>query len=288
VCQPWTTQTPVPTTSNTGATPAQTAGPGTSRGANLTSCFTQLDACGYPSKTTAGVPAGTALTKYNGPSTITAPNTVIDGKMLGCITVRAPGVVIRNSTLTGSCFWVVDVEDGGSVTVDHSVIDCVDYGGTGIGESHFTVERSQILRCENGADVSWGHITIRDSYIGDVREVNGGHGDGLQISGDTLDFVDVNIEHNTFDMLRPVTSNFEFDSAPTAHLSVENNLLSAGAYTVYCPAPTGAGSVVFAGNRFAVDGKHAPSYGFSTGCGRSGITWSDNYRDDTLAAVRAE
>ena len=38
---------------------------------------------GFPREDTTGVPAGTALTTYTGPSTILTPNTVIEGRRLG-------------------------------------------------------------------------------------------------------------------------------------------------------------------------------------------------------------
>ena len=37
---------------------------------------------GMPDATTAGVPAGTTLTAYTGPMTITTPGTVIEGKII--------------------------------------------------------------------------------------------------------------------------------------------------------------------------------------------------------------
>jgi hypothetical protein len=67
-------------------------------------------------------------------------------------------------------------------------------------------------------------------------------------------------------------------------VTVADNLFAAGAYTIYCP--DAAGTVSFTGNRFGVS-SHGPAYGFTNGCDASGITWSGNYRDDTLAAVTA-
>jgi hypothetical protein len=229
------------------------------------------------------MPSGTTLKTYSGPTTLSKATT-LDGYRLPCLTIRAT-VVIRNSTITGPCFWALDVESG-SLTVEDTTIDCVDYGGTGIAERNFTVRRVQILRCENGADVSWGNITIVDSYVGDIREVNGGHGDGIQISGDTINLDHVTLRHNTFDLNAGITSSIEMDSAPASNLDIEGNLFAAGAYTVYCPYAS-RGPVVFRDNRFAATGKHAPSYGFTTSCGPS-VTWSGNYRDDNLKAVRAE
>ena len=45
---------------------------------------------GMPDATTAGVPAGTTLTAYTGPMTITTPGTVIEGKIING-TLRSRG-----------------------------------------------------------------------------------------------------------------------------------------------------------------------------------------------------
>ena len=55
---------------------------------------------GFPDASNTGVPAGTTLTAYSGPSTISKPGTVISGKTIGCVRVSAPGVVIRNSKIS--------------------------------------------------------------------------------------------------------------------------------------------------------------------------------------------
>ena len=52
---------------------------------------------GFPGQDTTGVPRGTVLSVYTGPSEIATANTVITGKTMGCIRVSAPGVVIRDS-----------------------------------------------------------------------------------------------------------------------------------------------------------------------------------------------
>jgi hypothetical protein len=280
--QPVAPTNPIPAPAPKPTTPGPVA---TGSSSGQKNCFAQLDACGYPSKATTGVPAGTTLSAYTGPDVITKAGTIIDGKKLGCIEIRATNVVIRNSRLTnpGDCWWMVDVA-AGDVTIERTTIDCVDYRTTGIAEANFVARLVQILRCENGADTSWGNITIVDSYIGDVREVDGGHGDGIQVSGGDV-MRNVVLRHNTVQLLNPVTSSIEWDRMPAANVTVVDNLFSAGAYTIYCPDPSG-GAVTFTGNRFGV-GSHGPAYGFTDGCRASGITWTANYRDDTLAAVKA-
>jgi hypothetical protein len=56
-----------------------------------------------PTASNTGVPAGKALTRYNGDLTITQDGTVVDGKdIYGFVIVRAANVVIKNSIVRGS------------------------------------------------------------------------------------------------------------------------------------------------------------------------------------------
>ena len=66
----------------------------------------------FPDASNTGVPAGTTLVGYSGPTTISTPGTVIDGRTLGCVRVTAPGVVIRNSRLSCAGSYVVLSGDG--------------------------------------------------------------------------------------------------------------------------------------------------------------------------------
>ena len=113
---------------------------------------------GFPDASNTGVPAGTTLTAYTGPSNITTANTVIDGKNIGCIQVTAPGVVIRNSNISCSGGYAVYVDDRTStqtlVTIEDSEIDCRTRPGTAVGEADVTVPPVNIHGCENGFDAN--------------------------------------------------------------------------------------------------------------------------------------
>jgi hypothetical protein len=154
----------------------------------------------------------------------------------------------------------------------------------GIAFSNFQARRVHVQRCENGFHVG-SNTSIIDSYISGVVEVDGGHGDGIQASSGS----NIVIRHNTFDLRNPITSSIIMADQTMTNMTVEDNFFSAGAYTVYCPPnPT---NVVYRNNRFygpvgswRTD-SHRPAFGFTDGCRRAGITWTGNYRDDTLAAV---
>ena len=67
----------------------------------------------FPDASNTGVPAGVTLSAYTGPSAITQPGTVIDGKLVKtCLVIRADNVTIRNSLLQSRCFFNVLSDDG--------------------------------------------------------------------------------------------------------------------------------------------------------------------------------
>ena len=129
---------------------------------------------GFPDAGNTGVPSGTNLTAYTGPSNITTPNTVIDGKTIGCIQISAKNVVIRNSSIScnGSDYYAVDVGSAGSVTVQDSNIDCRSTNSNGAGRMYITLRRVEITNCENGLSVAHD-VTVQDSYIHDLYRVVG-------------------------------------------------------------------------------------------------------------------
>ena len=136
----------------------------------------------FPDASNTGVPAGTTLTAYTGPSTISTPNTVIDGKTMGCINVTAGGVIIRNSRIAcnGS---PVNVDDPRALRQD-TLAD------RGLGDQLQRVVRFHRDRrgrhsspvvltstgCENGLSINQ-NITLEDSFVHDLyRELHGALG----------------------------------------------------------------------------------------------------------------
>jgi len=203
---------------------------------------------------------------------------------MGCVWIKAANVVIRNSKITGPCFFAVRVDGGASVTVIDSEVDCTDHKGTGFYSRNYTVLRTEIRRCENGFHTS-GNVDVRDSYISGVVEVDDGHGDGVQgSSGSNYTFI-----HNTFDLRNPITSSFIWDDQTMHNVLIEDNFLMAGSYTIYCP--DGGSNIVYRNNRFYApvgswqSDPARPAFGFWTNCGSSAITRVGNFRDDTLAGV---
>jgi hypothetical protein len=243
----------------------------------------RLAACGYPTRASTGVPAGKVLTPYTGPSVISTPGTVIDGKTAGCLQIRATNVTIRNSRLTGPCLWVVETSMSSTLLIEDSELNCVDGHGNGLDGPNFLARRVYVHDCENAAEIN-SDSQIVDSYLS-AREVGAGHADVIQSQGGN----NVVIRHNTFAALNPITASIISNPTNNSGWLVEDNFFSAGAYTVYCPENVGNTWTV-RNNRFYgpvgnwSSDPHRPAYGYTDGCGGVG-TWTGNYKDNDGAAV---
>ena len=145
------------------------------------------------------MPDGTALSAYSGPCTITAANTVIDAKTVNCgsLTIRASGVVIKNSWINGSV-WVDDPNAGYSFTITDSTIDAgevsatVNDGKSSIGKSNFVATRVETIRGIRGVWCEY-NCTVQDSWIHGQDKDEGGkaHQSGVRMGDGSV------IRHNT-------------------------------------------------------------------------------------------
>jgi hypothetical protein len=251
----------------------------------LTGCFDRLAACGYP---TAGPGGSTGvkvltLTPYTGPQRITTANTVIDGKAMGCITVAAPNVIIRNSRIIGPCFYGVEMTGNGSLTISDSEVNCKDGRGTGIAWARFAASRVYIHDCENALEMGEGSSVI-DSYLSAREATSEGHGDDIQSQGGN----GVLIRHNTFAGVNPITSSIITNPDKNSGWTIENNFLSAGAYTLYC-SENGKNWIV-RNNRFypaKTGNEHSATYGLTDECVDPNIAWSGNINDANGRTVNA-
>lgn len=144
----------------------------------------------WPGPDNTGVPAAVTLTAYSGPCTITAANTVIDGKTVSCdLVIRASNVVIRNSRIEGSV--AAENNPDYSFTISDSEVRLGQAGAggaTGIGEANFTALRVEVTG-GNRSILCASNCTVRDSWVhgqnitGTVRV----HASGIrQSQGSTL------------------------------------------------------------------------------------------------------
>lgn len=227
------TPTPTPTATPTPTvTPTPTPPPGCpSTVANTADGPDAFGGC-FPGPQSTGVPAGTTLTNYTGPCTITVANTVIDSKTVNCdLVIATAGVQISNSQINGNV-WIDDPTPNYSFTITDSTVDAgpVDAvhndGKRALGKSHFTAIRVETVRGIGGAWCEYD-CTIRDSWIHGQDKDEGGaaHESGIRQGSGSAQ----NVVHNTIICDAP-------DVAPDAGCSaditgygdfatIQNNLL---------------------------------------------------------------
>lgn len=205
----------------------------------------------WPNATNTGVPEGTSLTVVHGDLAIRTPGTVIDAQDIrGCVTVTAPGVIIRRSKIRCAFGYVVlsSGYTGARLLLEDSEIDCTDEDGmasraTAVGDNNFSARRLNIHDCENGFDVDT-EVTIQDSWIHDLLDDEIAHTDGIQVAIGRNVLVENNaifVRGTSAIITHPTTMN---------GVVIRNNLLAGGACTLYCPRDRSI-DVRVIGNRFS-------------------------------------
>jgi hypothetical protein len=219
---------------------------------------------------------------------------VISGKTIGCLGVDAPGVVIRNSKIScggGYAVFRGDVTNPGTpLVIEDSEISCGG-GGTAIGEANVTALRLNIHDCENGFDVN-ENVVVEDSYIHDLYSNSVTHTDGIQTdqhleNGNVVPgTLNLTVKHNTIFATPVDTTNSAIITWPNhdQNVSIENNLMAGGGYTLYCPDGAGNTGIRVVDNHFttrfsAKVGYYAPG----TGCDPAKYTVTGNVIHETGA-----
>jgi hypothetical protein len=182
------------------------------------------------------VPAGTALTTYSGPSTITTAGTVIDGKQItSCLVIKANNVTIRNSLIVSNgCFFNVLADNGntGLLLQDVEVDGLKNLSGdSAVNGSGYTCLRCNIHGTVDGFKAG-SNVVIQDSWIHDLAIGNDSHNDGIQSLGTTS----LKILHNRIVMADGATSAVILSTGSASdmrNVQIANNFLGGGAFTVY-------------------------------------------------------
>jgi hypothetical protein len=280
---PSPSSSPKPTPSKSKAAPGQEPPVTGTTIPDRTNCAPTPSACGLPDAGNTGVPAGTKLTTVNGDLTVTKAGSVVQDKDVhGCINVEAKNVTIRDTKISCSDYYGISSfsssYQGGGLLIEDVEIDCMDHNTTGVGSYGLTARRLNIHGCENGFDVD-SDVTVVDSYIHDLYEGATGHADGVQLSIG----IDVTVTHNT--IFNPNgTSAMISNGSDIKNVLVANNLLSGGAYTLYCPSG-GSSNYRVIGNRFSkLYGAHGGEYGAMNDCANVSVL-SDNLWDNNLSPV---
>jgi hypothetical protein len=234
---------------------------------------------GFPNATNTGVPAGTTLTDVNSDVTVSTANTVIDSEFIhGCVTVNAPGVVIKNSRISGPCFFAigsfVGSYTGAPLTVQDSEVDCASTSGTAFSEFNIVALRVNVHGCENGFDIN-NTVTVRDSYIHDLFSTSESHTDGAQVNPSAHD---VTFIHNYIDPLTDATSAIITPSesiGAATNVLVQNNLLGGGAYSLYCTTGGASANFRVIDNHFLRDFAFGPWTDCADETQVTGNVWDD-------------
>ncbi len=289
------------------ATSAQTAAVAkeASVGGQQTNCIKVPSACGYPDATNTGVPAGTALKSESQNINVNKAGTTIkDIALNGAISVEANNTTIEDSEITvegsqtcgkscgGRGIWI---KPGVTGTVIKNVT-CHGAAATGVNvtqycimsnDSDTTIEHLHAYYC---TECLAGAMDLTESFIDETGAmIPEEHYEDIYYGGGAGPLI---VNHNT--MLNPegqtavVFASVDFGDQTT--LTITNNLMAGGGYTIYGGGSGSGGKVVgpvtITGNRFSR--KYYPesgSYGVASYLENSVTSWSGNVWDETLKTV---
>jgi hypothetical protein len=248
---------------------------------------------GFPTASNTGVPAGTTLTNYTGPCTVSVPDTVIDAKMINCsLIIEAKGVVISRSRINGS---ISNDAGGSSFTIRDSEVNTGKQLGTGIGNLNYTALRVHVTGGNRSMNCD-ANCLIQDSYVhGQFRDESGlAHESGIRMSENTV------LRHNTIlcdapDVPPDAGCSADLtgygDFAVVQNNLIENNLFKAstGGYCAYGGSTTGKAyskgvnhirfiDNVFERGKFGKCGVWGPITSFDSDA--PGNVWRGNVWDD--------
>lgn len=268
--------------------------------------YSSLDACGYPSPNTTGVPAGTTLTSK---ASVNCTNTTVNAISTSDITIGS-NCTLTNSRITGE----VMINGATNVRISHTEISgaytgtpanpACSYSGTGgtTGQDYALVNFSDAtdliadhlyLHC--AAEAFNGVGQISDSYIisdecyGPCDSGNTTHNEAAYVpgGGSTANATTV-FDHNT--LLSPwdqTAALFGDDHAfgPIHNLTINNNLLAtAGTNGPIAVGGAGDGNtgINITNNRLSyVYDVDMPVFGSGSARPEQDGSWCGNYRDDS-------
>jgi hypothetical protein len=252
---------------------------------------------GWPDATTTGVPAGTTLTTVTGDIDINTNGQLYENKTVnGTLTVNGDNVTIRNCRINvGGIYGIAS--NGANLLIE----DCEINGGnvvghTGVTDRNYTIRRCNIHGCDNQV---WAqqNVLIEDCFIHDnvpYDPILDPHTDGVQMPDGANN---VTIQHNTIwgdfrwpDIAHggPDDTGFGNSAITTgssmANITIHNNLLSGGGYSLRLAVTTPGTSIVVTNNRWTNQPEAAAGWptfyaGFGSidgGCPGNATTWTDN------------
>ncbi|MGH2853744.1 MAG: choice-of-anchor R domain-containing protein [Solirubrobacteraceae bacterium] len=262
-----------------------------------TNCIAVPSSCGYPDATNTGVPAGTPLTSQAGEMSVTKAGTTVKGlAVTGAINIEANNTTVEDDEVIASAgsgnrgIYIAP-------NITGTVLDHVTCHGAGKGTQYCVFNKNSSTKIEHSYLYNCGEClngpgTVTDSFFDTTAVISGEHYEDIYYGGGEGPLI---VNHDT--MLNPqgqtatVFASTDFGNQTT--LTITNNLLAGGGYTLYggtscttggCGSVTGP--VTVTGNRFSR--KYYPNggyYGIAAYFNNAMTTWSGNVWDETLKSV---
>src|SRR6185437_2443588 len=183
---------------------------------------------------------------------ITTPGQVINGLDInGGVDIHASNVRLENCIIRVSApnsNWVVSVL-GGLTGIVIKNCEMIGPGSSAttqtagiyiIGDSQVTINSTNIHEVGHGIDVSGGPVVVENSYIHDLNAASSSHYDGIYYGGGAGANFSLQIQNNSIINQNGQTSAIFTENYFGAinNVSVSNNLLVGGGYTVYLVSNT--------------------------------------------------
>jgi hypothetical protein len=240
---------------------------------------------GVPSAANTGIVGCPRLKPVHDPMTVSKDHAVVENLDISAsITVEAKDVTIRCVRIRdGAGVYPLRMDDGQDTLVEDTDVDCLGnpVANAGIMGSSYHLIRVNVHGCEDGAKVG-RDVTVERSYCHDLwTRATGPHSDCLHLTGCGCFTVgNVVIRDNTLTPARHDATSaimIKSDMGPIDGVTVEDNHMNYGAYTVYS-RDGGYGNptnVRFTNNRFG------RNYTFGLRSFDGSVGWSGNVWDDT-------
>jgi hypothetical protein len=234
-------------------------GGGGGTGGGTTSGSSDTSGSGWPSAANTGVPAGTSLTPSSS-ITVTTDGAVVEKlDITGAITVLANNVTIRKVRITSGDYYPIRYFDNNNVGLlveDSEIVGLSGQVTSAIAFQHYTARRLNIHGMADGLKAD-ADVLVEDCWIHDLSNGPGEHNDGVQSTGGK----GVALHHNSISgASNAAVQTGDESGAATEDLSIENNWLSGGGYTLNIRG-TGATrpkNTRVINNRFSRDAVYGP------------------------------
>jgi len=222
-----------------------------------------------------GRAGGVTLTP-SGDLIVTQAGAVISGlDIKGTVIIKAANVTIENCKITSASWFVVDIKGVTGTVIQNCEINGVGSTSGSVGiNGQGTFIGNNIYNVENGINLT-GSAVIKDNYIHDLNASGSPHYDGIQIDGGVSN---VTISDNTVIAPSGGVSAIMIDNywGPISNISVSNNLLAGGGFTVYSADAFSGGPVT--GVSFTNNHMASGQYGY-TSFYTTNPTYSGNVND---------